>query len=164
MPGKDPEVEPWFRGHEKEYWPLVPQFYRSTPRDLNFTEYELREEFIRRAPIFSEHVPTNEWEWYFLMQHHGAPTRLLDWTESALSGLYFAIRNNNGYHDAAVWILDPWSLNKQVLGKIDVLLPGDVTLTRREQRDLNRWLPARFARKKRLPSRPIAIYPAHIEK
>src|SRR5262249_12804451 len=89
---------------------------------------------------------------------------LLDWTESALSGLYFAIRNNNGYHDAAVWILDPWSLNKQVLGKIDVLLPGDVTLTRREQRDLNRWLPARFARKKRLPSRPIAIYPAHIEK
>jgi hypothetical protein len=159
----DPEFEPWFRGHQKEYWPLEPQFYRSTPHAQN-TEYELREEFVRRAPIFSEHVPTNEWEWYFLMQHYGAPTRLLDWTESALSALYFAIRNNPGYHDAAVWILDPWELNEQVLGKEDVLLPGDATLTRKEQRSLDRWLPARFARNKRLPRQPIAVYPPHVEK
>ncbi len=56
-----------------------------------------------------------KWEWYFLMQHYGAPTRLLDWTGNPLVALYFAIVDQEVHgknRDAAVWVFDPWEWNK----------------------------------------------------
>jgi FRG domain. len=50
------------------------------------------------------------------MQHYGMPTRLLDWTEGHLFALYFAVAKHNSSEDAAVWVLDPWSLNYNVIG------------------------------------------------
>jgi hypothetical protein len=53
----------------------------------------------------------SEWDEYFLMQHYGLPTRFLDWSESALVALYFAVGAEPRRHepsDAAVWMLDPW--------------------------------------------------------
>jgi hypothetical protein len=157
------DVVPWFRGHERADWPLVPKFYRQPPTDRN-TEDEIREEFITDAPNLTDVKPANKWEWYFLMQHHGSPTRLLDWSEGALLGLYFAVRESRGCHDAAVWMLDPWWLNHGSTGFEEVVLPSDPDILPRDKRLVDRWLPIRFDRTgwRRMPRRPAAVYPGHM--
>ena len=62
------------------------------------------------------------------MQHYGLPTRLLDWTESALLGLYFAVRENHRGTDAGVWVLNPWWLNHRSLGRREIPFAGDSAL------------------------------------
>ena len=144
----DMAIIPWFRGHADSEWRLAPKFYRRKPTDL-VTECEIREEFITHAPALCDITPRNEWEWYFLMQHYGAPTRLLDWTDGALIALYFAVRDNTGDRHAAVWALDPWWLNSRVLRRDEVLPVGDPLLPGRRQE--HKWLPRRFQRSAGLP-------------
>jgi hypothetical protein len=72
---------------------------------------------MKSRPFLSEVAspPQDSWEWYFLMQHYGMPTRLLDWTESAAVALYFSLVEVTGVQvdaDACVWILEPRSLNE----------------------------------------------------
>jgi hypothetical protein len=108
---KDGVGGPWFRGQQRKHWQLLPSIVRIGCSDRP-TEDEIREEFAIRAPALSryETLPTNDWDMYFLMQHHGAPTRLLDWTESPVIALYFAVRDNPGFYESAIWMLDPTNL------------------------------------------------------
>jgi hypothetical protein len=54
-----------------------------------------------------------DWDWYFLMQHHGVPTRILDWSDGALVGLHFAVRVppvGPPPEHALVFVLEPYRL------------------------------------------------------
>jgi hypothetical protein len=100
----------WFRGQSVSTWQLVPSLARQT-RHLA-AESALRKRFMQNAVPHLERTPTEEWEWMFLMQHHRAPTRLLDWSESPLTALYFAVSEEKHIKkDAAVWCLDPIAMN-----------------------------------------------------
>jgi hypothetical protein len=156
-------ADPWFRGQQRKHWKLIPNITRIGCFNRS-DEDDIREEFAKRAPALSryETLPTNEWDLYFLMQHYGAPTRLLDWTESPAIALYFAVRDNQGYYDSAVWMLDPYGLNKLAIGKREVLAPSAQGVNPKDKRLVLPWLPARWDRKKRIPRYPLAVFPTHI--
>lgn len=78
----------WFRGHADYEWHLEPYLAR---RKKLSCEMQLMKKFKQNAFQFLQRVPQEEWEWMLLMQHYRVPTRLLDWTESPLVGLYFAL-------------------------------------------------------------------------
>jgi hypothetical protein len=159
---------PWFRGQQRVYWDLSPRLYRDyggfeRVKGDNI-EDEIREEFIVRAPALSETRPatTDDWEWYFLMQHFGTPTRLLDSTDGALLALYFAVKDNQGSYSAAVWALDPYELNKRAIGKDEVIPPSASGLSDDDKDLVAHWLPPRFKNMKGLPAKPLAVFPTHI--
>ncbi len=171
--------ELWFRGQANAEWKLVPRLYRDEEnqsaikgkkthkeqeREIREDDDDTREQFVIRAASLSDIRPAEKWDWYFVMQQHGAPTRLLDWTESALVGLYFAVRGNKGYHDAAVWAMDPWLLNghEKIIGKKEVIPPGDPGTTKQDKRRYDKWLRERFENRRGWARWPVAIYPGHI--
>jgi FRG domain len=118
--------ELWFRGESEKYKTcLRPELYR--PRneklksidDLLEIETDLYNDFERRAVQLAAEEKSDEyWHWdsYFLMQHHLAPTRLLDWSDGALIALHFAVRNkpNDVEKDAVVYVLQPYELRDKL--------------------------------------------------
>jgi FRG domain len=105
-----PEYRNWaFRGHSDAEWPLYSSLSRYLREyGINREAWAKQEErifriFQRKAHLFLDHVPneTDAFQWLALMQHHGSPTRLLDFTWSPFVAAFFALERAT--KDAAVW-------------------------------------------------------------
>jgi len=112
--------ELWFRGESAKHHrtTLRPTLYRSQrpTGDILDLEKYLLEEFIRSGSTLSDGSPEDDGDWYFLMQHHGGPTRLLDFSDGALIALHFALTSKTSYmtgDDAVIYVLDPTWLNER---------------------------------------------------
>ncbi len=111
----------WFRGHSNKDWELKPKLFRTNNEIEVQDEEELYAEFIRRGCSLESSL-SDGWHSYFVMQHHGVPTRLLDWTDSAMVALYFALKSAQS--DAAVWAVNPLWLNSQTISRYSLVDPS----------------------------------------
>jgi hypothetical protein len=145
----------WFRGHCTCDLSLQPGLYRQSVwmpllrevpdggsgtdeadrdellfDDLFDLEHEMRIDFTSYGHLLNEsNQAKSHIDWYFLMQHHLVPTRLLDWSTNALGALYFAVEEygkrlaagspdasptpegqSGGQNYVAVWAVDAYWL------------------------------------------------------
>lgn len=194
--------EIWFRGHSSASHRLEPSVLRDTVPLTDFygnkveaghfpiseggvvggiSAERMFENFKRKAAPFINKEPKNDFEWMFLMQHYGVPTRLLDWTTNALVALYFAIEsmpsNEDSFddeelsieeyllsssgefseHAAAVFAMCPKKYND------DIILKKNIIPISEEYEQWKHYVNPMSYKGEKSNFLPIAVSPTHID-
>jgi hypothetical protein len=113
----------FYRGQVNVGWGLESSLFRELKKKENLQrcfeiERDAKKEFSSqvRLHIDSSALPEkpDDWlEWWALMQHYRAPTRLLDWTASPYVAAYFAVESSDEA-DGLIWVLNDWALGDRM--------------------------------------------------
>lgn len=133
--------ELWFRGQRCNGWGLVSRLHRLVADTIGEQPgaflverlLEIEKTLYQRfrassAPLLGQN--NGLFATLFAMQHHGVSTRLLDFTRSFSTALYFAQDQWFPEHHAAIYILDPELLNKETIGIDGIVLLDSAIETR----------------------------------
>lgn len=116
-----------YRGQTQD-WPLLPSILRENITDIHNrsetcldarlkhikTCEQLFLSIFRKESSTMTNRPLTNKELYYLAQHHGLPTRLLDWTKNPRIALWFAVQGNDdksGY----IYTLEAYELHRKTL-------------------------------------------------
>lgn len=102
-----------FRG-QRENWPLKPKLLRILESfGIEYGNYKNREnnllrEFQSRIGLYASDIgkPNDLLGEYSLMQHYGAPTRLLDFSKSIYLAAFFAVEDVEHKEDSFIWCIN----------------------------------------------------------
>jgi hypothetical protein len=143
---RDPVYRGWaFRGQRDARMPLLTaiarylQYAGVHPDAWPGQEERILRIFQRKAHLFLTHIPPEDdsFQWLGLMQHHGAPTRLLDLTWSPYVAAFFALER--GEELAAVWAFNAAKIN----GPDTVVVAGGCEV---DLRPIGTWMHGSYER------------------
>lgn len=147
------KAEIWYRGHRDRTWSLQPSVFRSPSHKA--AEEAMLARFRQEAASAGLQYSFDEWGWITFAQHHGVPTRLLDWSLSPLVGLFFASEQERDRQegdveeDGELLLIDPRQLNAEAGDDGG----GHPPLLRENHDRLENYLPGR----ERVRGKPLAV-------
>lgn len=118
-----------YRGLPNQDYCLMTSLQRNCKNKQGDIEGSILRNFTKYAAIEDPQLIESIWRQLIIGQHHGLPTRLLDWTYSLLVGLHFATSGEDlscmDQHDGVLWKIDIEEINSLLPSKYKDVLASE---------------------------------------
>ncbi len=120
-----------YRGMPNSDFKIITSLQRICKDKRKLLEPTILSNFTKYAALEDPSIETSVWRQMILGQHHGLPTRLLDWSFSPLTSLHFATSENNldnmDKHDCMVWRIDVDEMHERLPEKYQEIMRKEQT-------------------------------------